>query len=136
MLKGDSFTRCDEGSNSVDLLGDAVSGSEDPLSANESPATQILVEGVDERHLPAPLPGGGVLPSHHPARPVTALHPADVLVGHQAEVVGRPLLQHGGVVLARALGLEGKVGADELQRVVSSAGELRPGVEIIVAVEV
>ena len=64
---------------------------------------------------------------------MTALHPTDVLVGHQ--VAGRPLLHHGWVMLARALRLEGKVGADKLQRVISPAGELRPGVEVVAAVE-
>ena len=116
------------------LLGDAVSRSEDPLCANESSATEVLVERVDESHLPAPLARGRVLPAHHPAGPVAALHSTDVLVGHQGG--RRPLLHQGGVVLVLGLGLEGEVGADELQRVVPSAGELRPaGLLVVVALE-
>ena len=101
----------------VNLLGDTMGSSEDPLCANERSPTQILVEGVDEGDLPAPLPGGGVVPAHHTARPVGPLDTAHVLVGHQAG--RRPLLVDGGhggrdlvVLLARG---EREVGADKLQ---------------------
>ena len=51
----------------LNLLCDAVGGGEDPLGADQGAAAQVLVEGVDEGHLPAPLPGGGVIPAHYAA---------------------------------------------------------------------
>ena len=105
-------------------------GCEDPLGADQGSAAQILVERVDERHLPAPLPGGGVIPAHYAARPVCALHPAHILVGHKAvRRLWRPLLVNGGrhtsdLALDPVSGsLEREVGTDKLEagsRVISA----------------
>ena len=65
------------------LLGDAVSSCEDPGLADEGASAQVLVEAVDEGHLPAPLPRRCVLPTHHPPTPVRPLHSAHVLVRHR-----------------------------------------------------
>ena len=104
--------------SSTHSLGDAMGGSEDPLSAYEGTTTQVLVERVDEGDLPAPLAGSAVPPAHHPPGPVTPLHPAHVLVGHQTggplrviEAARSPGRQHlgreGEGVEAVAGGLEG-----------------------------
>ena len=90
-----------------------MSGSENPLSPDESSATEILVERVDESNLPAPFSWGRVIPAHHSPGPVAALHPADVLVGH--EVGGRPRVVHSRPLLAGTPSLEWEVWADELQ---------------------
>ena len=58
-------------------------------------------------------PGSESSPPDHPAGPVAALHPTDVLVGHQ--VGGRAGVVHGGLVLAGTPSLEGEVRTDELQ---------------------
>jgi len=87
-----------------------VGGSQYPLGTYESSPTQVLVEGVDESNLPAPLTGYCVLPPHHPPTTVGTLHPTHVLVGHH--VAGGSLLH---MVL---LGGEGVVCLDEL-RVIS-----------------
>lgn len=61
-------------------LGDAVGRREHPLSADERSAAQVLVERVDERHLPAPLSREGVLASHDAGFSAGgALQAADVL---------------------------------------------------------
>lgn len=61
-------------------LGDAMSRRQHPLSADERPAAQVLVERVDERHLPAPLSWEGVLAAHDAGFPAGgALQAADVL---------------------------------------------------------
>ncbi len=52
-----------------------------PLGSDEGSAAQVLVEGVDEGHLPAPFTGGTVFTSDYPAAPVGALDTAHVLVG-------------------------------------------------------
>ena len=72
------------------LLGNTVRSSEDPLGADQRTATEILVQRVDQGHLPAPLPGGAVCAPHHAslppprvllALPIGALDPTNVLVG-------------------------------------------------------
>ena len=73
------------------VLGDAMCGGEDPLSSDEGSSAEVLVEGVDEGHLPAPLgrvrvfaaddarrPRGGARPGSS-GRP---FHAADVLAVH------------------------------------------------------
>ena len=72
------------------LLGNTVCSGEDPLSADERAAAEVLVQRVDEGHLPAPLPGGAVPASHHPAPSLRTLHAARVLVLHRVDQ-GRPL---------------------------------------------
>merc|ERR1712203_523163 len=42
-------------------VGDTVGCSENPGLANKSSSTKILVQAVDQGHLPAPLPRGRVL---------------------------------------------------------------------------
>ena len=64
-------------------LGDTMSSSEDPGLADEGAAAEILVEAVDEGHLPAPLPGGSVLPTNYTTTSVLTLHPAHVFVRHR-----------------------------------------------------
>lgn len=53
---------------------------EDPLSADKSASTQVLIKGVDERDLPAPLGRVSVLAPDYPpaAPPVRPLHAAHV----------------------------------------------------------
>ena len=61
-------------------LGYTMRSSEDPGLADECASTEILVEAVDQGHLPAPLPRGSVLPANYPATSVLALHPTHILV--------------------------------------------------------
>jgi len=49
----------------VHLLGDTMGCREDPLGSDESCSTKVLIEGVDQSHLPAPLPILAILSAHH-----------------------------------------------------------------------
>lgn len=104
----------------VHSLGDTVCSSENPLSSDEGAPAQVLVKGVDESHLPAPLGGCGVLPAHHPAGPVGALDAAHVLVAHGVVQGGTLVL---GLVLAGAapLGLGGRPHGEGVVEVVAAA---------------
>ena len=64
------------------LLRDTVSRSQNPLGSDERSSTKILVQGVDQGHLPAPFAGGSVVAADDTAAPVRAFHAAHVLIGH------------------------------------------------------
>lgn len=59
-----------------------MSSRQDPLSSDQGSTAEVLVEGVDEGHLPAPLARSSVFPADYSAASVGPLHAADVLVGH------------------------------------------------------
>ena len=67
------------------LLGDTVGCSENPGLANKSSSTKVLVQAVDQRHLPTPLPRGRVLTTNHSTTSVLTLHPANIFVGHRVD---------------------------------------------------
>lgn len=50
-------------------LGDAVRGRQHPLGADQRAAAQVLVQRVDERHLPAPFGRVRVFAADHSGRP-------------------------------------------------------------------
>jgi hypothetical protein len=68
-------------------LSNAVCSREYPLSANECTATEVLVQWVDERHLPTPLCWVTILPTHNTILPVPAtsrpLHSTHILAVHR-----------------------------------------------------
>jgi hypothetical protein len=68
------------------LLGNTVCSCEDPLCANERTTTEVLVQWVDQRHLPTPLCWVAILPTHNATLPVPAtsrpLHTTHILAVH------------------------------------------------------
>lgn len=66
-----------------DLLCDAVGRCQDPLGSDQSSTAEVLIERVDERHLPTPFARSSVLTTDDSAAAVRPLHAADVLVGHR-----------------------------------------------------
>ena len=62
-------------------LGDAMGGRQHPLGADERAAAEVLIERIDQGHLPAPFGGGGVLAADDATRSVGAFDAADVTVG-------------------------------------------------------
>ena len=55
---------------------------EHPLSADQCSSAEVLVQRVDEGHVPAPLPRGGVRATDHSAAPSRmSLHATGVFVG-------------------------------------------------------
>lgn len=58
-----------------------MSGCQDPLGADQGSTAQILVQRVDQSHLPAPFTRSTVLATDHPSGPVRALDTTHVLVG-------------------------------------------------------
>lgn len=67
-------------------LSNTVCSCEDPLSANQCTTTEVLVQRVDKRHLPAPLGRLTILSSHYTSLSVPAtscpLNSAHILAVH------------------------------------------------------
>ena len=64
------------------LLCNTVRCSEHPLRANQCSSAEVLVQGVDESHVPAPLSRRGVRATDHATTPARrTLHSADIFVG-------------------------------------------------------
>ena len=59
-----------------------MSCSENPLCSNECAATKVLIQGVDQGHVPAPLSRGTVFTTNHSSISISSLDSTDILVCH------------------------------------------------------
>ena len=58
-----------------------MSGGQHPLGSDQGTTAQVLVQGVDQSHLPAPFAGRGIGPANYAALSVRALDTANVFIG-------------------------------------------------------
>lgn len=63
------------------ILGHTVSCSQDPLGTDQGSAAQVLVQGIDEGHLPTPFAGCCVFAPDDPTGSVGSFDATDVFIG-------------------------------------------------------